>query len=261
MQMESGFRSQATVDRWLVRPQGNAGWFKGGLPGQINPVVLFLFFAALGLLFSPLAVASKALPTTLRGCVVDKTFYSVSGRAYAISLPQEVNPADWEGKEVSVEGLLLPGDRFIPKKGVTFVLVQPVCPPASLRLIRNDQASDLGITATSEATAGRFDKAMAAADRALALQTPPQCDTYTVRAHVLALKGELAAASQALSMIRNKQCEVAPRVNPLLLQDVSRVFRKKGDKQAARDTLQLAISVCEKGLIQTDLIKELASLK
>src|SRR5262245_48628837 len=99
------------------------------------------------------ARASKPVDTTLTGCVVGGALYSIDGRAYRISTPVALDLGPFEGKGVALRGWLMPGDRFEPAEGAAPVVKQATCPPASLRLILEDQVVDLRVEATKAAKA------------------------------------------------------------------------------------------------------------
>ncbi len=223
---------------------------------------LFLYLLLAIVFAAGAAEASKPVKRTLTGCVVDKVFYSVDGRAYPISLAQTVDLTPFEGQGVAITGLLYPGDRFEPDAGTKPVQKQKVCPDASLRLIKHETVVRFRVDAGYAADAGDFTKAMDLIGKAMAFVTPPECDTFTDRAHILAQKGDLAAAKKDLAVIRaKKQCYVAGKMNPLLLQDVAKAMMAKGDKKGAVDALKLANAACDGNWCRDDITKELAEAK
>src|SRR4029077_16757319 len=104
-----------------------------------------LLLVALGLAVSAPAAASDPGKKTWGGWVVDGGFYSVTGRAYPIQTPDGYDVKPFEGKEVAIEGWLMPGDRFKPL-GAPEVKA-PACPAASLRFIRLEEVGKLRLAA------------------------------------------------------------------------------------------------------------------
>lgn len=84
---------------------------------------LFLILLVLSLAFPLAASASRPVPRTLEGCVVNGTFFSVykgasteTGKrdiAYRIRV-QNLDLSPYEGKKIRLQGRLSPGDRFTP---------------------------------------------------------------------------------------------------------------------------------------------------
>ncbi len=233
--------------------------------GRAVPVLPLSRLAVLSLSIafaSSPALASKPVKRTLTGCVVDKAFYSVDQRAYRIALPDAFDLAPFEGQGVAISGLLYPGDRFEPDEGTRPVQKQKVCPTASIRAIKHDTVVRFRVDAGYAADAGDFVKAMDLIGQAMAYVTPPECDTFTDRATILAQKGDLAAAKKDLAVIRaRKQCYVAGKMNPLLLQDVAKAMMAKGDKKGAIEALKLANAACDGSWCRDDITKELAEAR
>jgi hypothetical protein len=216
---------------------------------------------ALLLLTASTAGASKPVQRTLSGCVVDGTFYSIAGRAYRISTPASLDLRPLEGKGVSMRGWLSPGDRFELAQGARPEVMQRACPTRSLRLVRRDQVMGLRVAATKAATAGEHDRAVELIGQAMALVSPADCDTFTDRAHIMALKGDLPAAAKDVATIKAKKCFVEGRMNPLLLRDLGTLLLSKGDRRAAISALELALAACDGDWCRPDIEKALKSAR
>jgi hypothetical protein len=220
-------------------------------------VVVILALAA------PHAEASEPVKRTLKGCVYEKTFYSVDGdTAYRITTPAKFDLAPFEGQLVSISGLLSPGDRFEPDPGSAPTVTAKSCSAAVLRPIKNELVVRLRINAGTAAEAGDFAKAHELIDQAFAMLTPPACDSFSDRAEILAREGDFKAMAKDLAVIRaRKQCYVAGKVNPLLVEDVGKVLLAKGEKKLAIEALNLANAVCDGDWCRDDIKKELAEAK
>ncbi|MEO7094555.1 MAG: hypothetical protein ABI175_14965 [Polyangiales bacterium] len=214
-------------------------------------------------LAAPHAEASKPVKQTLKGCVADKVFFSIDGtRAYRISLPEAFDVAAFEGQGISISGLLYPGDRFEPDEGVKPTLTTKTCPVPAMRAIKNDFVVRLRIDAQKLAEGGDFVQAHVLIDKAFAMLTPPACDSFSDRAEILAREGDTKGVSKDLAVIRaRKQCYVAGKVNPLLVEDVGKVLLAKGEKKLAVEALELANKVCDGNWCREDIKKELAEAK
>jgi hypothetical protein len=221
-------------------------------------------------LAAPHAEASEPFRTTLKGCVLDKTFYSVDGdTAYRMSMqtfPEPPQPkldlAPFEAQGISISGLLGPGDRFWPDPGTTPTVTAKTCPVRTLRAIKNELVVRLRIDAGTAAEAGDFAKAHALIDEAFAMLTPPACDSFSDRAEILAREGDTKGVARDLAVIRaRKQCYVVGKVNPLLVEDVGKVLLAKGENKLAIEALNLANAVCDGDWCRDDIKKELAEAR
>lgn len=88
--------------------------------------------------------ASRPVPKSLTGCVIDGSLYSVdedaseatgkrSSFVYRITV-REMDLTPYEGKKIRIQGHLLPGDRFTPDPSSLRVLGP--CDKASRKTIR-----------------------------------------------------------------------------------------------------------------------------
>ena len=222
------------------------------------------------LIAAPHAEASEPVKRTLKGCVFDKTFYSVDGdTAYRMSMQTFPDPPQpkldlgpFEAQSISISGLLGPGDRFWPDPGTMPTVTAKTCPVRALRAIKNDLVVRLRIDAQTAGEAGDFPKAHALIDEAFAMLTPPACDSFSDRAEILAREGDFKGVAKDLAVIRaRKQCYVAGKVNPLLVEDVGKVLLAKGEKKLAIEALNLANAVCDGDWCRDDIKKELAEAK
>ncbi|MHC1728634.1 MAG: hypothetical protein AB9866_21965 [Syntrophobacteraceae bacterium] len=85
-----------------------------------KPIIIFL---ALLLLLAGSAQASRPVHKTVTGCVIGGVLYDLyefsdaAGKRTITAYPLTIKGLDlsrYEGRKVSVEGYLLPGDRFNP---------------------------------------------------------------------------------------------------------------------------------------------------
>lgn len=159
-----------------------------------------------------------------------------------------------------MRGWLSPGDGFALEKDDQPEVKQPICPAASLRLIKEDIAIDLSIKAVQAAKDGAFERAVQTIERALAVVTPPACNLVTDHARIMALKGELTAVAKDLSTLEAKKCDLTTRMNPLLLHDLGKDLLAKGAKAAAIRALQLAMSACDGDWCRPDIARDLQSV-
>ena len=85
--------------------------------------VFFCLWLALSLAWPPAAGASRPVPRTIQGCVINGTLYSVrkdlvsesTGQRTIAVYPIRVSNFDvtpFEGQKIRLRGNLLPGDRF-----------------------------------------------------------------------------------------------------------------------------------------------------
>ena len=93
---------------------------------MLRAIISLLFMAVLVFGATHPAAASKPVPRTLTGCVINGALYSVyPGKpqytVYRIKV-KDLNLSPYEGKKISISGNLLPGDTFYPKPGTLKVL-------------------------------------------------------------------------------------------------------------------------------------------
>jgi hypothetical protein len=79
---------------------------------------LFTLVVGAGVMWVATAIASEPVAKVIIGCVVNGAYISSDG--YRISPRyqdgREVDLRSFEGREVTIDGFLLPGDHFIVKK-------------------------------------------------------------------------------------------------------------------------------------------------
>ena len=212
-------------------------------------------------LLATAAHASKPVKKTATGCVIKGTFFLVDGtHAYRFSLDLDLKP--FEGKLITMKGLLYPGDRFTLEDGTQPQVKAATCPAASLRPIKRIEAIDLRLAAGRAVKDGDFGRGVELSNEAIAVITPADCDAYVDRATIFAQKGDLDAAKADLALIKaRKKCVVDRRMNWLLLQDLAKAFVDKGDKPSAVTALLLAKAACDSTLCKPDIEKALAEAR
>lgn len=207
-------------------------------------------------------LSSGPVARTLSGCVVDGRFFSISskdGPAYSISMSRPLG--DFEGKAIRVTGNLYPGDRFEPHEKSAIEVTAPTCDDASRKLIVREKVVRLRVDATYAWKEKRFDDAQELLERAFALDPAPDCDSFTDRATFFATKGDVAAATKDLEVLRAGRCGNAKKMNPLLLQDLGAALLERGEQSLARDALTVALKACDGDWCRGDIEKQLAALK
>jgi hypothetical protein len=94
---------------------------------QKTGVVMLLMFSML-LSLPSLSMASRPVPATLEGCVINGVFYAVEKGGLASGATQvnaieimsrknsgpKMDLSPYEGKKIRLQGLLLPGDKMTP---------------------------------------------------------------------------------------------------------------------------------------------------
>jgi len=214
--------------------------------------------AVMALLLSVPAFASKPVERTLTGCVLGGAFYSTEDTvAYRLS-PRGVDLAPLEGKAVKLRGWLSPGDAFALADGGAPEVLAPSCGERERHLILREQTIRLRVDAGKAAKGGDFAVAVRLIEQAMTLDPPPECDTFTDRATIFAMKGDLDGAVKDVGTLTSRTCR-GDTPNPLLLQDLARALRAKR-KQAARDVLQLALRVCDGDWCRPSIEKDLKAL-
>lgn len=212
------------------------------------------------LLVPAVAHASKPVKKTATGCVIRKTFFLVDGdTAYRFSIPIDLAP--YEGKLITMKGLLYPGDRFTLEDGTQPQVKAAKCPAASLRPIKRIEAMDLRLAAGRAAKDGDYGRALELSNEAIAVITPADCDAYVDRATVHVQKKDLPPAKADLALVKAKKKCVSKGLNWLLLQDLAKEFVDKGDKPSAVIALELARVACTSDLCKPDIERALAEAK
>lgn len=215
--------------------------------------------AAVAVLAAAPAFASQPVETTLVGCVLDGALYSTAATAAYRMAPRGVDLAPLEGKAVKLRGWLSPGDVFELARGEKPQVTAATCGEKQRRLILREQTFRLRAGALKAAEAGDFAEATRLIEEAMAHDPPPECDTFTDRATILALRGELDAAVKDVATLTARACR-GDSLNPLLLQDLARALGP-ARRQAAREVLQLALKACDGAWCRGPLQKDLAALQ
>ena len=209
-------------------------------------VVLAILLA----LIAPSFIAEATLPVerTLTGCVIENTFYSVysgkdSSKAYRISLSQPVDLKPYEGKSVSMNGWLSPGDRFSIKDKTAIQVVSNTCDVRSRKTIGTEYAVNYRVQAGEMARQGKFDESLAIIDKAFKIDSS-DCDTYTDRAVIYCMKNDFNAVAKDVTVIKTGVCVNPAKANYLLLEDLAKCLEGKGRKGEALKVYRLAYDAC-----------------
>ena len=200
--------------------------------------VLILF-----LLAPSVAVASRPVERTLTGCVLENRFYSVyPDHAYLIKISPPLDLTAYEGKTVSMKGLLYPGDTFAPQAG-SLTIVNDTCSAQSRKSINGIFLVRYRIQALDMAKKGRFTDALAMMTKAFEIDGRA-CDSYTDRAQVYCLMNNFDGAEKDLAVLKNNGCTDPKRANYLLLEDLGQCLEGKGRNRGAFEAYRLALESC-----------------
>ena len=221
---------------------------KGDDPGRhfMKRTILAILFSLMAAPF--IAEATLPVERTLTGCVIENTFYSVysgkdSSKAYRILLSQPVDLKPYEGKSVSMNGWLSPGDRFSIKDKTAIQVVSDTCDALSRKAIGKEYALNYRLQAGKVARQGNFDEALAIIGKAFKIDSS-DCDTYTDRAEIYCMKNDFDAVARDVTVIKTGTCVNPTKANYLLLEDLGKCLEGKGRKTEALEVYRLAYDAC-----------------
>jgi hypothetical protein len=208
------------------------------------------------------ASASKPIPWTMKGCVLDGVFYDIDkdGASRVKVLGMQLDLSKLEGKRIELAGLLYPGDRF--KAGAKPPVVVRDCNAEEKRHVEYTKAHDLRMQAGRAADAGKLEEALKLVIASISLVQPADCDTYIDRAHIYVKRDDLPAATKDVTILKTRKCRFRGALNFLLLQELAADLRAKEAHRIAVDVLVMALEGCgNSDICKPDLERELAEAR
>ncbi|OPY12345.1 MAG: hypothetical protein A4E69_02265 [Syntrophus sp. PtaB.Bin138] len=229
-----------------------------GTEATVSTVFFVIMLMTINLLLPANVTGSMPVEKTLTGCVIKGQFFSVTidsrtnrpVKAYQIRMGQDLDLAAYEGKTVSMTGDLLPGDRFILKRGVRPVVIKGACDNDSISVIRKEFVMEYRVSAYQAAKKMNFAEALILANRALDLDKT-LCGTYIDRAHIHYLKGDFASGAADIKWVREGRCADRQDLNFLLLEEIGITLEKAGRKTDAIEIYSMGLDSC-----RSDMCKE-----
>jgi tetratricopeptide (TPR) repeat protein len=217
----------------------------------VRAVVLITLFVAISMLAPRWAMASAPVKKTLDGCVAGGTFYSIAldartgkpVKAYPMRIEGGPDLASYEGKKLSMSGLLYPGDRFLLDKG-SRALEKGTCGADERAVIQKELIMAYRVAGYKAAQKKEFDEALRLANVALAMDTN-LCGTYIDRALTYNLKGDFAAGAADIKRVTDGACVDPQGLNFLMLDELGATLEKAGKKSDAIDLYYMGLHSCE----------------
>jgi hypothetical protein len=225
-----------------------------------------LFLFAVSILLPCGADASMPVERTLTGCVIHTTFYSVYPvqekplKAYRISVPDSINLSRFEGKTISVDGFLAPGDRFYLRDGARPVVVKETCSADYRKVINREVMIAYTVGALRAADRKDFKEADGLMAKALQLDEN-DCQTYIDRAFIYYVRGDSQSGRRDAKRVLDRQCPDRSRLNFLILGDVAKILLRNGKKQEAEEIYRLALETCQSSICRESVQSDLKRLK
>ena len=206
--------------------------------------IIFVAMLVGAVLFPLSGESSRPVEVTLTGCVLGNTFYSIKAdRAYPIRFSPPLDLTPHEGKTLTIQGWLSPGDRFSPLKGKSPRVVKDTCDADARRAINKLYSVQYRIDALKAAKNGDFQNAFLLIEKALELDRT-DCDTYTDRAHIHCIRDDFEAVARDVAVIKTGACASPRKANFLLLEDLGKLLESKGKKQEAIEVYTIALDAC-----------------
>lgn len=207
------------------------------------------------------AHASKPIPWTMKGCVLDGVFYDVDndGAGIVRAMGKPIDTSKLAGKYIEVEGLLYPGDYF--RASDKPPVVRRDCSDAEKKLVEYAKAHEMRLEGGRLADAGKVDEALKLVDKAIKLVQPADCDTYIDRAHLYTRKDEHAAAARDVTVLVARKCRYRGALNWLLLRELGTEMRQRKRAKTAVTVLELAAAHCDAEICRPEIEKELAAAR
>ena len=220
------------------------------------------------LLFPGDCHGSRPVPRVLTGCVVEGQFYSVSLRepdmtpvhAYRIRIVGSLDLSPYEGKTITLTGMLSPGDRFNLKPGTEPLVLGAVCSPSYLKVITRGFIFDYVVAAHKEAEKKKFGAALTLIDKAFAID-PGDCQTYIDRAYVYYLAGDFEAGRRDVRTVTTRSCANTGRLNFLIMEDVGKILRSHGKRDEALELYEASLAACRSTICSDKVKKDIDDLK
>jgi tetratricopeptide (TPR) repeat protein len=212
--------------------------------------------------------ASRPVPRTLTGCVLGGQFYSIHvnqdtgkpSQAYPIRFRGKPDLSAYEGKTITVEGWLSPGDAFSLKEGTRPAVIHPGCSNDHQKVIRRRFLVGYVVAAHKAANRNDFGEAFRFMGKALEMD-PTDCQSYIDRAYIYYLHGNSGAGDRDIKFVMTRGCPDSYRLNFLIMDDVAKVLLRNGRKAEALDLYRFALDTCTSDICRDTIGKEMQNLK
>lgn len=226
---------------------------KPGRPSDCTPgkaPLLLVSLLVLSLVIPPVAFGSRPVQKTIRGCVVGGQLFDIVSdgtnkpvKAFPIRVQDGLDWTVYEGKTISLEGYLLPGDRFVVKKGAGPVVVNERCDSGDREVIQKEFIMGYRVAGYRAAKAGDFDGGLRWTNKALDMDRT-LCGTYLDRANIHFLKGDTASGLADIKTIRDGGCADPKGLNFLVIEEIGAILEKAGKKSEALKLYRLGLDSC-----------------
>jgi hypothetical protein len=233
--------------------------------GSLISTVLFIILCfAVPLLITTNAIGSMPVEKTLTGCVIGGRFFSISSdsrtntpvKAYPIRTGLEHNLASYEGKTISLNGSLLPGDRFILKEGTRPFVINESCGHDKLNVIQKEFIMEYRVAGYQAAMKKNFDEALKLVNRALDMNKT-LCGSFIARAQIYYLKGDFAAGAADVKRIKDGACIDPKDLNYLILEEIGATLEKSGRKADAIELYKMGLNSCQSDMCRETMNKDI----
>ncbi len=232
----------------------------------LTSTALFIILClAFPLLIPSNATGSMPVEKTLTGCVIGGRFFSISfdsqtGRpvkAYPVRIGQNINLASYEGKTISMDGSLLPGDRFILKEGSSMpVVIKEACEGDNLSVIRKEFIMEYRVAGYQAAKKKNFDEALKLVNWAMDMDKT-LCGTYIDRAQIYYLKGDFSAGGADVKIVKDGACVDPQGLNYLILEEMGATLEKSGKKDDAIELYKMGLRSCRSEMCRETMNKNI----
>ncbi len=224
----------------------------------------------IGVLFSipDISFSSRPVQKTLTGCVLGGQFYSIyvdqntgkPSQAYQIHFRSKPDLSAFEGKTVTFEGWLSPGDTFSLREGARPAIISPVCSNDSRKVILRRFLIGYVVAAHKAARKNDFNEALRLMGKALEIDST-DCQTYIDRAYVYYLQGDSDSGDRDIRLVMTRGCQDPYRLNFLTMDDVAKVLLRQGRGTEATELYGFALDTCTSDICREKIRKELQNLK
>lgn len=227
-------------------------------------VFFLIIFPAISFFIPATATGSMPVKKTLTGCVVGGRFFSISldfqtnkpVKAYPMRIEKNLDLALYEGKTLSMDGFLLPGDRFVLMEGGVPEVVNEKCESDNLAVIRKEFIMEYRIAGYMAAKKKDFDEALRLVNWALGMDKT-LCGTYIDRAHIYYLKGDFASGEADVRTVRNGACTDPQGLNYLMLEEMGAILEKTGKNTDAVELYKMGLDSCRSDMCRDTLNKNI----
>lgn len=230
---------------------------------RARTVLLVALFTAVSMLAPHWAAGTAPVQRTLSGCVAGGTFYSITRdaqtgkpiKAYVIRIEGSPDLVPYEGKRLSMTGLLFPGDRFVLDKGNRPV-DQGTCQDEEIGVIRKELIMSYRVAGYKAAQRKEFDEALRLNNQAL-IMDPNLCGTYVDRALIHNLKGDFNAGTADIRRVREGACVDPQGLNYLILLEIGETLERAGKQAEAIDVYYMGLNACDSDICRETMQKSL----